>query len=254
MAKLMLSSHFDPFGHNTGHRNLTTTAPLKPLILLADGQLLFFKEQDRPYIRRLRQLFAPNQSMSAAYIGASNGDEVEYYDMFEMAMQSIGITNCMQVTSDLTAQQLNFVTSAQIILLSGGDIWRGWQTLSKIAPLIKAARNNGAVLIGTSAGAIQLGQLGWHDKPHLTNTDLFSTFGFIPAIFGAHDEQQNWRSLRQIVTQTNGTLPSLGIQTGAGLIVTPDNNVQAIRKPAISFSIKDQQLVEQPLWQLQLDV
>ncbi len=233
---------------------MTTTDPLKPLILMADSQLLFFKEQDRPYIRRLRQLFAPNQSMSAAYIGASNGDEVEYFDMFEMAMQSIGITNCMQITCDLTAQQLNFVASAQIILLSGGDIWRGWQTLNKIAPLIKAARDNGAVLIGTSAGAIQLGQLGWHDKPHLTNTDLFSTFGFTPAVFGAHDEQQNWRSLRQMVTLTRGDLPGLGIQTGAGLIITNDNMVQAIRKPAISFSIKDGQLVQQPLWQLQLDV
>ena len=233
---------------------MSTTDPLKPLILLADSQLLFFKEQERPYIRRLRQLFAPNQPMSAAYIGASNGDEVEYYDMFEMAMQSIGITNCLQITTELTAQQLNFVASAQIILLSGGDIWRGWQTLSKIAPLIKAARDNGAVLIGTSAGAIQLGQLGWHDKPHLTNTDLCSTFGFIPAIFGAHDEQQNWRSLRQMVTQTGGTLPGLGIQAGAGLIVTPDNNVQAIRKPAISFSIKDEQLGPQPLWQIPLDV
>lgn len=238
---------------NESDKPLNQGPPLKPLILLADSQLLFFKENDRPYIRRLRQLFEPGKSLSAAYIGASNGDQAEYYDMFELAMQSIGIEQCKHITSALTPDGLRFIENADIILLSGGDIWLGWQTLDKIAPLLQQAREKGAVLIGTSAGSVQMGQLGYRDKPYLSNTDLFATLGYIPAIFGAHEEQQNWRSLRQVVSHTAGCLPGLGIQTGAGVIITPDNNLQAIRKPVMSFGVVENQLVQKPVWQLQID-
>jgi cyanophycinase-like exopeptidase len=225
---------------------------LKPLVLLADSQLLFFKESDQPYIRRLRQLFAPNQILSAAYIGASNGDEKEFYEMFELAMQSIDVTDCLHVTSALTATQLLFLEQADIILLSGGDISLGWQTLQKLEPMLRQSRRNGAVIIGTSAGSIQLGQLGWHNKPYLSNTDLFGTLGFIPAIFSAHEEKENWRFLRRVVSQTAGCLPGIGIQTGSGVIVAPDNNMQAIRKPMVTFTVDGNQLIQQPVWQIQL--
>jgi peptidase E len=231
----------------------TGQVTLKPLIFLADSQLLFYKENDKPYIRRLTQLFKPGQSLAAAYIGASNGDEPQFYDMFAEAMRSIGVTNCKHITSDLTSEQLNFLAQAQIILLSGGDIWLGWQTLAKVAGLLTAARNNGAVLIGTSAGAIQMGQLGWFDKPALSNTDIFATLGLVPAIFSAHEEAQNWHLLRQVVSQTAGFLPGIGIRSGAGLIITPDNKIQAIRKPLDHFTVQENQLMQQPLWQLTID-
>ena len=225
---------------------------LKPLILLADSQLLFLKEQQQPYIRRLTQLFDANKPLKAAYIGASNNDQSEFFDMFEQAMNSINIHQCMHIDSTLCATKLEFLASAQIILLAGGDTWLGWQTIKKIAPLIHGARNNGAVLIGTSAGAVQLGLLGFRDKPYLNNTDLFSTLGYIPAIFSPHEERQQWRILRQMVQQTAGTLPAIGIPSGAGVIVTPDNHIQAIRKPAVSFTIKGDKLIQHSTWKLQL--
>jgi cyanophycinase-like exopeptidase len=225
---------------------------LKPLFLLADSQLLFFKENGKPYINRLLNLFDPGQSLTAAYIGASNGDEPQFYDIFTQAMAAISITNCRHITSDLTPSNLDFISNAQIILLAGGNINLGWQTLNKIAPQLNMARHNGAVLIGTSAGAIQMGQLGWHDKPQLSNTDIFSTLGYIPAIFGAHEEQQNWHQLRQVVSQTAGVFPGIGIQSGAGLMVTPDNQIQSIGKPLIHLSVKENQLMQQSLSQLML--
>lgn len=225
---------------------------LKPLILLADSQLLFYKEDQRPYMRRLLQLFEPNQTLKAAYIGASNGDEPEYFQIFESAMETIGINQCMHITTALTQQQLNFLTSAHIILLAGGDTWQGWQTIKKIAPLLKAAKSNGAVLIGTSAGAIHLGLLGYRDNKYLCNTDLFGTLGYIPAFFSPHDESNQWQALKQMVVQTAGCIPGIGIPAGAGLVITPDNHIQAVRKPAISFTVNKDKIMQQPAWKIQL--
>lgn len=229
---------------------MTTIA--KPLILLADSQLLFLKDEGRPYIRRLLKLFSTGQTIKAAYVGASNGDQPEFYQMFEMAMNSIGVTNCQHIDARLTHQQLEFVKEAQIILLAGGDTWLGWQTVSQLAPQIENARKQGAVLIGTSAGAVQMGLLGYRETTHLCNTDLFSTFGYIHAIFSPHDEKQDWPMLKQMVKQTQGTLPAIGIPSGSGLIVTNNNHIQAVRKPAVTFIVKDNKLVQQNAWKIQI--
>ena len=225
---------------------------LKPLILLADSQLLFLKEQGEPYIRHLLKFFAPAEQLKAAYVGASNGDQHQFYQMFEIAMKSVGIENCLHIDTNLSHQQLDFLASAQIILLAGGDTWLGWQTIRKITTHLDKARQQGAILIGTSAGAIQMGVLGHREQKHLTNTDLFSTLGYVPAIFSPHDENQDWPILKQMIKQTQGTLPAIGIPSGSGLIYTEDGMIQAIRKPAVTFAIKDSKLVKQSAWKVQL--
>lgn len=225
----------------------------KPLIALADSQLLFLKEQGQPYIRRLHQLFDNKPILNAAYIGASNGDNPQFYQMFQNAMNAIEIFNCRHITAQASQTDLDYLGHADIILLSGGDVHLGWQTLREFAPTLAKARKNGAVIIGTSAGAIQLGAIGWYDKPHLSNTDIFGTLGFIPAIFSAHENKEQWPLLRQAMTQTGGCLPGIGIPAGAGVLITADNSFQALRKPMITMTIKDNKLQQQSTWQLRLE-
>jgi len=231
------------------HSNLR----LKPMILLADSQLLFYTEGNQPYMRRLLQLFEPNQPLKAAYIGASNDDQIEFFQLFESAMNNIGVNDCMHISQALNSSELSFLASAHIILLAGGEIWHGWKTIERLAPLLNAAKSNGAVIIGTSAGAVQMGLLGWRDSEFVNNTDLFSTLGYVPAMFSPHDENNEWRTLKQMVVQTAGCLPGIGIPTGSGVIVTPDNHIQAIRNPAVSFTIKGDKIIQQPAWKIQLN-
>lgn len=226
---------------------------IKPFILLADSQLLFLKEQDQPYIRRLHQLFVNKPVLCAAYIGASNGDQPEYFEMFQTAMQAIDVRDCRHIKADACEADLSYLQYADIILLAGGDIHQGWQSLSKLGRHLTNARKNGAVIIGTSAGAIQLGSIGWYNKQYLSNTDLFATFGFVPAIFSAHEEKHKWHSLQQLVTQTGGCLPGIGIPAGGGIIVSSDNSLQAIRKPMVNMRLEDNKVVQQSIWQLNLN-
>jgi cyanophycinase len=69
---------------------VTETAPqLQPLYLLADSQLLFWKRQDRLLLEAALDGLARDTPLSAAYIGASNGDRREYYGIIAAAMEAI---------------------------------------------------------------------------------------------------------------------------------------------------------------------
>jgi hypothetical protein len=59
-----------------------TTSQLKPLYLLADSQLLFWKRRDRLLLEAGLDAVARDAPLSAAYIGASNGDRPEFYGIF----------------------------------------------------------------------------------------------------------------------------------------------------------------------------
>ena len=59
---------------------MTETAPqLQPLYLLGDSQLLFWKRRDRLLLEAALDALARDTPLSAAYIGASNGDRPEFY-------------------------------------------------------------------------------------------------------------------------------------------------------------------------------
>ena len=58
---------------------------IKPIFLLADSQLLFWREEDVPFLERIRKAIEeeqPGKVIRAAYVGAANGDAPEFYDLF----------------------------------------------------------------------------------------------------------------------------------------------------------------------------
>ena len=221
---------------------------VKPLFLLADSQPLFFHQGQSPFLNRVREQFDVTRPLKAAYIGAANGDKIEFYEIFTLAMLSIGVTHCKHITSALSAPELDFLQQADIILFAGGDVWRGWQTLQKINLQLHQARQNGAALIGISAGAMHLGQLGWHDKKQLLNNDLFATLGYCPLVFSAHEETSQWNHLKQVIGLTAGCVSGIGIPTGSGVIFHPDGELEALRNPAVSITLQGNQLHQQNIW------
>ena len=70
---------------------------IKPIFLLADSQLLFYKSKDGLFLDRIKKLIqgeANGDEIKAAYIGASNNDGPQFYEIFEIAMHQIDIRNC----------------------------------------------------------------------------------------------------------------------------------------------------------------
>mgnify|MGYP003288377236 CR=1 FL=1 len=213
------------------------TSPLKPIYLFADSQLLFWQSSDGPFLNTARvQIDA--QFPKAAYIGASNGDLAEFYDIFEAAMESIDIHDCRMIRSDLSSEDLLFLEEADIILLAGGDSVKGWKVFERngVKDLLVRRYYEGALLIGVSAGAVQLGLMSW---PGGTNrpANFIENFKLVPFIISAHDERGDWQALKSAVQSMDGRFRGLGLPTGGGAIYHPDHSLEPIRQPLFEFSM-----------------
>src|SRR5262249_27981918 len=162
----------------------------------------------------------------AAYIGASNGDQAEFYSIFQAAMEHVAIPECRMIPSAPSADDRSFLLSSDIILLSGGDVELGWNIMKEngVSEDLIAAFNRGAVLMGVSAGAVQLGQVGWRQTDG-AQTDVFHTLGLVPYIISAHQEDQDWEDLKTVVAFMGNNAHGIGLPRGGAAIYHPDRSL-----------------------------
>jgi peptidase E len=203
---------------------------LKPIYLFADSQLLFWKENGYLFLDLVRAR-VDAKSPKAAYIGASNGDKPEFYAIFEEAMQSIMIRDCRMISSSYGTDDAAFINEADIILLAGGDVEKGWKIIEQSGMKTDIIRRytEGALLIGISAGAAQLGMLAGSEAGN------FETLKLVPFIISAHEEKTGWEGLQRVIERSSWELQGIGIPTGGGAVYHQDNSVEPIRHPLSTF-------------------
>ena len=213
----------------------------KPLFLLADSQLLFWGDEEGPFMDRVAACTAPG-APRAAYLGASNGDNPDFYSIFLAAAETLGPSECRLVTAEPSDDERAFLESADVILLAGGDVERGWRAFeaSGVRDVVERRYWDGAVLIGVSAGAVQLGTAGW---PAGDPESAFPTWGLAPFVVDAHAEDEDWASLRAVVHPRGAGARGIGIPRGGGLILHPDRTLQAVRRAACEVSMQGEELV-----------
>jgi peptidase E len=217
--------------------------PLKPIYLLADSQLLFLKEEGSCLLDSVRGQIE-REYPKAAYIGAANGDNPAYYSIFEAAMESVHIDECRMIPSSLSTEDTLFIDDADLILLAGGDVLRGWKVLEENGLKEQIVRRyyEGATLIGVSAGAVQLGLFGWPEDG-LSPDNLTSLFKLVPFIISAHDEKGEWEELKSTIQLMGGRFKGIGIPLGGGAIYHPQQFLEPVRFALNEFSLKDGQIV-----------
>jgi cyanophycinase-like exopeptidase len=218
---------------------MTETSQIQPLYLLADSQLLFWQRQDRLFLDTALDGLAQDRPISAAYIGASNGDRPEYYEIFEAAVEAIGITDRRMIDSSFGPNDRAFLERAQLIVLAGGDVRLGWNTFEQtgMKDVILNRYAEGAVLVGVSAGAVQLGRYGIVEAPETTGA-LLDVFKLVPMVIDTHDERADWARLSRAIHLLNGAATGLGIPAGGGVIVHPDTTIEPLRRPAHEFRLE----------------
>ena len=215
---------------------------IKPLYLLADSQLLFWKNGSDSLAEKIRADL-DSVKPSAAYIGASNGDQPEFYSLFVAAMESMGISDCRLVLSQPLREDIVFLEGADLIVLSGGDTERGWRTFEQngLKELLPKKRFDGAVLIGVSAGAIQLGLGCLSNSSQPKQIDMFR---FAPFYVGAHDEENDWFDLRALVNLCQSDTRAIGLPAGGGAVYYADGTLEPLRKPLIEIVKEDAKITE----------
>jgi cyanophycinase len=218
-------------------RNRARSEAPKPLYLLADSQLLFWKKNNSLFIGRVLEDMEPDMT-GAAYIGASNGDEPAFYELFHDVMKSIGVTQCRLVPSQPSGTDLEFLEEAGLVLLAGGDAEKGWRTMeqNEVTNTIKRKRYDGTVMVGISAGAIQLGLGLLSGSPQ---PQIVGGFAFAPFYLGAHEENEEWRDLRALVHLSPANARGIGIAAGGGVVYYSDGTLEPVRKSCIEFSKED---------------
>jgi cyanophycinase-like exopeptidase len=154
-------------------------------------------------------------------------------------MENIGIQNCRMIPSSFTSTDELFLTEADIVLLAGGDVERGWKIFNQtgLTEMIIKRYYEGAVLIGISAGAVQLGLFGLVQEEACNK--LIDTFKLVPFIIGAHEENEEWKSVKEAVELLDGTTKGIGIPSGGGLIYYPDQSIEAIRYSLNEYSVNE---------------
>jgi len=236
LAKLSTQGHRGLNGSNESSEAVTETEP-QPVYLLADSQLLFWKRHDRPLLEAAIEGLARGERLSASYIGASNGDRPEFYELFEAAMDDIGITDRRMIESSFGPDDRAFLECAQLVVLAGGDVRLGWNTFEKtgMKDVILGRYAQGAVLVGISAGAVQLGRYGIVQTLDSSATELLDVFELVPVVIDTHDESAKWARLSRTIHLLQGAATGLGIPSGGGVIVHADNTIEPLRRPAHEF-------------------
>jgi hypothetical protein len=214
----------------------------KPLYLLADSQLLFWKETDLPFTSRIRADMEANRT-GAAYIGASNGDDPQFYEMFRSAMDLVGLSRYRMIPARPSSEDMKFLEEAGLVLLSGGNVETGWRTLEQngVKDVILRQRYDGVVMVGISAGAVQLGLGALIEAAQPQKLDMFR---FAPFYLSAHEEHEEWWNLRALVNLSQSNSRGIGIPAGAGAVYYPDGTVEPVRKALVEFFFQEGQVRE----------
>ena len=203
---------------------------LQPIFLFADSQLLFWRDGGQLFIERI----VTRGQLKAAYIGASNVDNPDFYAIFVSAMEGAGVFDCRMIPSVISEADMAFLNDADIILLVGGDVEAGWRVFlnNGLSEHIVRRYSEGALLIGISAGAVQLGLGGL-----AADGSLIETFKLVPYIIGAHEESDNWKTTMALLRLAGPGKTAIGLPFGGGAIYHPDQTVEALRKPLVRLSL-----------------
>lgn len=207
----------------------------KPCYLLADSRLLFEGSADRARFLDDVVMNANSKRPSVAYIGASNGDNRSFYhDIFLPAFESVDVGERRLIVSRPSAEDTLFLARADIILLAGGSVEKGWNIFAGngLRSLIAQRYRSGGLLLGISAGAVQLGCGGLAED----ESAVVPTFGFLGLYIGVHEEREDWKSLRLALSLQNQPVHGIGIPSGGGVMFYA-GELYPIRKPLFEIEI-----------------
>ncbi len=202
---------------------------IKPLYLLADSQLLFTKNKIGEYFL-WPITHSLDKNSKAVYIGASNGDEPAFYEMFTGAMENIKIENCSMIHSAFDEEDKKNLKDADLILLAGGDVKKGLEVMENtgMKDIILDKYYSGTTLIGVSAGAIQL---GWQCLlENGTQKEILDTLRIAPFLVDTGHSLLEWKNLRSLINDSESMKRGIGIPAGSGVIYHADQTVEVLNK------------------------
>jgi len=107
--------------------------------------------------------------------------------------------------------------------------------------LLPRKRFDGAILMGVSAGAVQLGLGCLSNAAQPKPLDMFR---FAPFYVGAHDEGNDWFDIRALVNLVQSDARAIGLPAGGGAVYYADGTLEPLRKPLVEIVKENSQITE----------
>jgi len=208
-----------------------------PIYLLAGGPGAKRQSPDPILQMALRELGKTKPSV--AYIGAAHGDSLMFYLFIKRLIVAAGagkveLVPLAKKKSNIAEAQL-IIQSSDCIFVSGGDVSEGMRVLNEksVIPLIKKRYDEGALIIGVSAGSIMLAKqwINWPDENDEASAELFPCMNLAPVLCDTHGEADKWNELHSLLRLTEGDQIGYGIPSGGAMRISTDGAVEAISLP-----------------------
>jgi len=208
-----------------------------PIYLLAGGPGAKRQSPDPILQMALRELGKTKPSV--AYIGAAHGDSLMFYLFIKRLIVAAGagkveLVPLAKKKSNIAEAQL-IIQSSDCIFVSGGDVSEGMRVLTEksVIPLIKKRYDEGALIIGVSAGSIMLAKqwINWPDENDEASAELFPCMNIAPVLCDTHGEADKWNELHSLLRLTEGDQIGYGIPSGGALRISTDGTVEAVGLP-----------------------
>lgn len=208
-----------------------------PIYLLAGGPGAKRQSPDPILQMALREL--DKTKPSVAYIGAAHGDSMMFYSFIKRLIVAAGagkveLVPLVKKKSNMEEVQ-SILQSSDCIFVSGGDVSEGMRVLTErsVIPLIKKRYDEGALIIGVSAGSIMLAKqwINWPDENDESSAELFPCMNIAPVLCDTHGEEDEWNELHSLLGLTEGDQIGYGIPGGGAMRISVDGSAEAISRP-----------------------
>jgi len=189
---------------------------------------------------------------SVAYIGAAHGDSLTFYLFIKRLIVAAGagkveLVPLVKKKSNIETAQ-SILQSSDCIFVSGGDVSEGMRVLTErsVIPLIRKRYNEGALIIGVSAGSIMLAKqwINWPDENDEASAELFPCMNIAPVLCDTHGEEDKWNELHSLLRLTADDQIGYGIPGGGALRISMDGAVEAINMPLYRIERKGDKIAQ----------
>ena len=192
----------------------------KPVYLITGGPSSDRKQMALDFHAALAATETANPKV--AYIGTASGDSRLFFAFLKKPMRNAGAKSVTLVplankNPDIeTAKRV--LSDADAIFLSGGEVEDGilWLEKAGLMNFLAGLYRGGKLFFGVSAGAIMMGQgwSHWEKEGDDSTAGLFKCLCFVPFIFDAHGEKEEWKELKCTLRLMGSGATGYGLSDG----------------------------------------
>ncbi len=173
----------------------------KPVYLCSGGPGTGRKTQVEDF--RTALAGCEKSSPTVAYIGTAHLDDAFLWTLLKPLFYEAGAGKADMVPivrKPDPAAARRLLEKADAVFISGGEVEDGivWLKKAGLDSLLAELYEDGRQFFGISAGCIMMGQhwVHWEKEDDDRTASLFDCLGFLPFVFDAHSEYEEWKELR----------------------------------------------------------